>query len=339
MIPENYQETYFMTSIPLKRRVFLAGTAALGIQPARGLAQSDLPRAITLIVPFAAGGATDVVSRLVSKRVSEKLGIPIVVENVAGAGGAVGAQRATRAVKDGSVLLMGTIATHVISPLATPPAPFDPVRDFTPISLIATVPNVLLVSPNLKVKNVQELIAMVKADPSKYSYGSSGVGTPPHLSGELFKAMTGVDMTHIPYRGGAPAMTDLIGGAIPVLFDVLTGAASHIRAGTVRALAITTSTRSASFPELPTMVESGLSGYETYTFNAVFGPAGVPRNVVSILSREFQQSATDPQILEKLKELSANPVGSSPETLANLVKSELAKWQPIIKSIGGLKLS
>lgn len=326
-----------MNQSRMSRRTFAAGAAAAGLLPSfASFGQSEPRGPITLIVPFAAGGATDVVSRLVSKKVSERIGRPIAVENVAGGGGAIGAARVARAAKDGSVLLMGTVATHAISPLSTPPAPYDPVRDFTPVSLLATVPNVLLVNPGLKVKNVQELIALLKARPGKFSYGSSGVGTPPHLSGELFKAMAGVNIAHVPYRGGAPAMNDLIAGHIPVLFDVLTGAASHVRAGSARALAVTTATRSPSFPDVPTMAESGLPGYETYTWNAVFGPAGVPRNVVDQLSREFQRAVNEPDVQEKLKELSANPVGSTPEALANQVKSELAKWGPVIKSIGGL---
>lgn len=319
----------------LSRRTF---AAAAGLLPFASFAQAELPRTITLVVPFAAGGATDVVSRLVSKKVSDRIGRPIVVENLAGGGGAVGAARVARAAKDGSVLLMGTVATHAINALATPPAAYDPVRDFTPISLIATVPNVLLVNPNLKVRNVQELIALLKSQPGKLSYGSSGMGTPPHLSGELFKAMAGVNVAHVPYRGGAPAMNDLIAGHIPILFDVLTGAASHVRGGTARALAITTATRSPSFPDIPTMAEAGLPGYETYTWNAVFGPAGVPRGVVDILSREFQRAVKEPDVQEKLKELSANPAGTPPEALAAQVNSELAKWGPVIKSIGGLAL-
>ena len=320
----------------ISRRTFTVAAIG-GLLPYASFGQ-ELPRAITLVVPFAAGGATDVVSRLVSKKVSDRLGRPIVVENVGGGGGAVGAARVARAAKDGSVLLMGTVATHAINPLATPPAPYDPVRDFTPISLLATVPNVLLVNPSLKVRNLQELITLLKAQPGKLSYGSSGVGTPPHLSGELFKAMAGVNVTHVPYRGGAPAMNDLIAGHIPILFDVLTGAAGHVRAGTARALAVTTATRSPSFPDIPTMAEAGLPGYETYTWNAVFGPAGLPRGVVDILSREFQRAVQETDVQEKLKELSANPVGTTPEGLANQVTSELAKWGPVIKSIGGLNL-
>lgn len=322
-----------------RREVMKMGLAAtVGAPFSNAFAQAALPKGpVSLVVPFAAGGATDVVSRLIAQKLTERLSISFVVENVAGGGGAIGAAKVAKANPDGSVLLMGTVATHAINPLSTPPAPYDPVKDFAPISLVATVPNVLLVSSSSKIQNVRELIAMLKAEPGKYNYGSSGVGTPPHLSGELFKSMTGVDIGHVPYKGGGPAMTDLVGGHIPILFDVLTGAASHIRAGTVRALAVTTSQRSASFPNVPTMVEAGVSGYETYTWNAVFAPGKLPTSLVEHLSRELQGVVALPDVQAKLKDLSATPVGSAPDVLAALVRSELDKWGRVIKSLGGLK--
>lgn len=322
-----------------RRRLVKCGlAAALSVPLVSAFAQATLPnKPITLVVPFSAGGATDVVSRLVAQKLSERVGRTIVVDNVAGGGGAIGAAKVAKATNDGSVLLMGTIATHAINPLSTSPSPYDPQRDFTPVSLIAKVPNVLLVNSSVQARNVRELIALLKAQPGKSNYGSSGLGTPPHLSGELFKSMAGVDINHVPYKGGGPAMSDLVGGHIPILFDVLTGAASHIRAGSVRALAITTDKRSPSFPELPTMAEAGLPGYETYTWNGIFGPAGMPRPVVELLSRELQAVVAEPDVQAKLKDLSATPVGSTPEALAALVKSDLDKLGALIKSIGGLK--
>ena len=316
----------------------LAVAAAAGVPMTSALAQAALPKGpVVLVVPFAAGGATDVVSRLVAQKLAERIGRSVVVENTSGGGGSIGAARVAKAAADGSVLLMGTVATHAISPLSTPPTPYDPVRDFTPVSLIAKVTNVLLVNPSVKARDVRELIAMLKAQPGKFNYGSSGVGTPPHLSGELFKSMAGVDIQHVPYRGGGPAMSDLIAGHIPILFDVLSGAASHIRAGSARALAVTMDTRAASFPDIPTMVEAGLPGYETYTWNAVFGPAGMPRATVDQLSRELQAVVAEQEVQAKLKDLSASPVGSTPEALAALVRAELDKWGPVIKALGGLK--
>ena len=327
---------------PLKiswRALIKWGTAvALGVVEASAFAQATLPnKPITLVVPFAAGGATDVISRLVAQKLGERVSRTIVVENVAGGGGSIGAAKVAKATADGSVLLMGTIATHVINPLTTEQSPYDPQRDFTPISLLAKVPNVLLVNKNVKAQNLRELIALLKSQPGKFNYGSSGLGTPPHLSGELFKAMAKVDIAHIPYKGGGPAMSDLIGGQIPILFDVLSGAASHIRGGSVRALAMTLDQRAPSFPGLPTMAEAGLPGYETYTWNAIFGPAGLPRLLVDALSKDLAAVVALPEVQAKLKELSAIPVGSTPEVLAALVKSDLEKIGALIKSIGGLK--
>src|SRR5688572_2077635 len=202
-----------MHASKLSRRALLkwgVASSTLGTTLPSAFAQTALPKGpISLVVPFAAGGATDVVSRLIAQKLSERISRSVVVENIAGGGGAIGAAKVAKATADGSVLLMGTVATHAINPLSTPPAPYDSQRDFTRISLVATVPNVLLVSSSVKAKNVRELIAMLKAEPGKYSYGSSGEGTPPHLSGELFKSMAGVDIGHVPYKGGGPAIPDL----------------------------------------------------------------------------------------------------------------------------------
>lgn len=329
----------FDQSISRRALVGRGAAATLGLTwLGRAAAQAALPKGpITLIVPFAAGGATDVVSRLIGQKLSERLSHTVIIENMGGGGGSIGAARVAKAPADGSMLLMGTVATHAINPLTMSKLSYDPVRDFTPISLVAKVPNVLLVSNSLKVQNVKELIALLKAEPGKYSYGSSGVGTPPHLSGELFKSMVGVDMAHIPYKGGGPAMADLVGGQIPIMFDVLTGAVSHIRAGSVRALAVTTDKRSPSLPNVPTMAEAGVPGYETYTWNALFGPAGLPRAYVEQVSREAQRVVAEPEVQAKLKDLTAIPVGSPPDVLLALVRSELEKWKPVIDQMGGLK--
>lgn len=330
-----------MPAFTRRQLIQAAAGGLLGVMFSAAQAQPDLaalPKGpITLVVPFAAGGATDVVSRLVAQKLGEQIQRTVVVENVGGGGGAIGAAKVARAVPDGNTLLMGTIATHVINPLSMEKLSYDARKDFSPVSLIATVPNVLLVNPSIDAKNVKELIALVKANPGKYSYGSSGVGTPPHLSGELFKSMAGLDMVHVPYKGGGPAMTDLLAGQIPILFDVLSGAASHIRAGSARALAVTTKERVASFPELPTVASAGLSGYETWTWNAIFGPAGMPQPMVDALSQALQAVVAQPEVQARLTELSATPVGSTPQQLDSLVKSEIEKWAAVIQSIGGLK--
>src|SRR4051812_28729935 len=310
----------------ISRRTFCrtAAVAASGmmVPGANAWAQAELLKSpITLIVPFAAGGATDIVSRHVAKKVSDQIGQTILIENVGGAGGGGGAQRVARAKPDGLTLLMGTISTHTINPLMAKVPPYDPVKDFTAISMLVTVPNVLMVSKQVPATSVKELIALLKADPTKYSYGSSGVGTPPNLSGELFKVQAGVKMEHVPYRGGAPAMNDLIAEQIPILFDVLSGAAPFIKAGSARALAVTMKTRSRSFPDIPTVAESGLPEYETYTWNAVFGPPKMPGVTAERLSEELRKAVANPDIQKKLVELSAEPVGSTAGELAGQLKA------------------
>jgi tripartite-type tricarboxylate transporter receptor subunit TctC len=293
-------------------------------------AQSFPDRSITMIVPFAAGGSTDVVARIVAQKMSEDLGQQVIVQNVAGAGGNLGADNVARAAPDGYTILMGTVATHALNPLILKSTPYDAEKDFAPISLLVVVPNVLVVNPELPAKNAQELIALLKADPDKYSYASSGNGTPLHLSGELFKSMAGVDMQHIPYKGAGPALNDVIGNQVPIMFDNLPSSSSHIKAGTLRALAVTTAERASSFPDIPTIAESGIPGYETYTWNALFAPANTPADVITRLNASAKKALTDPAVAERMKEFSATIVGSTPEELGAHVKAELAKWKPVV---------
>ncbi|WEA24806.1 Bug family tripartite tricarboxylate transporter substrate binding protein [Rhizobium binxianense] len=293
---------------------------------------ADFPdRAITMVVPFAAGGSTDVVARIVAQKMSEDLGQQVIVQNVAGAGGNLGAGNVARAEPDGYTILMGTVATHALNPLILKSTPYDPEKDFAPVSLLVVVPNVLVVNPELPVKTVQELVALLKAEPDKYSYASSGNGTPLHLSGELFKSMAGVSMQHIPYKGAGPALNDVIGNQVPIMFDNLPSSSSHIKAGTLRALAVTTAERAPSFPDVPTIAESGIPGYETYTWNALFAPAKTPNDVVMRLNASAKKALAHPAVAERMKEFSATIVGSTPEQLAAHVKAELAKWGPVVK--------
>ncbi|MBB5667341.1 tripartite-type tricarboxylate transporter receptor subunit TctC [Rhizobium leguminosarum] len=295
-------------------------------------AAADFPdRAVTMVVPFAAGGSTDVVARIVAQKMSEDLGQQVIVQNVAGAGGNLGADNVARAEPDGYTILMGTVATHALNPLILKSTPYDPETDFAPVSLLVVVPNVLVVNPELPAKTVQELIALLKAEPDKYSYASSGNGTPLHLSGELFKSMAGVSMQHIPYKGAGPALNDVIGNQVPIMFDNLPSSSSHIKAGTLRALAVTTAARAPSFPDVPTVAESGIPGYETYTWNALFAPAKTPNEVVMRLNASANKALKDPAVAERMKEFSATIVGSTPDELAAHVKAELAKWGPVVK--------
>ena len=316
----------------------LAGIAALLMGLVAGPtapSQAAYPeRPIQLVVPFPAGGSTDVVARIVAAKMGELLGQQMVVDNRAGAGGNVGAAAVSRAEPDGYTLLIGTVATHAINVSLYPKMPYDAVKSFAPVSLLVIVPNVLEVNPELPVKSVQELIDLLKANPGKYDYASSGIGTPLHLSGELFKSMAGVDMVHVPYRGAGPALTDLLGGQVKIMFDNLPSSIGHIRDGKLRALAITTVTRSPAAPDLPTVAESGLPGYETYSWNALFAPAGTPPEVVDTLAQAAAKAVQDPAVKQRLADLSAEAVGTGPAELAQHVEAELAKWGPVVKASG-----
>jgi tripartite-type tricarboxylate transporter receptor subunit TctC len=319
----------------IRRTILLAGLAACVALPAGMASAADYPsRPITMVVPFAAGGSTDLVARIIAEKMTEDLGQTVIVENKAGAGGNIGAAAVATSDPDGYTILMGTIATHALNPAIMKDMPYDPVKSFAPISLLVLVPNVLEVNPELPVKSVQELIALLKSKPGEYSYASSGIGTPLHLSGELFKALAGVDMVHVPYRGAGPALNDVVAGQVPIMFDNLPSSTQFIKAGTLRALAVTTKTRSPSFPDLPTMEEAGVPGYETYTWNALFAPAGTPQAVVDRLNAAAVKAVKDPALQPRLADLSATVVGSSADELAKHVVLELAKWAPIVKASG-----
>lgn len=305
----------------------LAATALTG--PAA--AQTFPVRPVTLVVPFAAGGSTDLVARVIAAKMSDILGQQVVVQNVGGGGGSIGAAQVARADPDGYTMLMGTVATHALNPLILKTKPYDAEKDFAPVSLLVVVPNVLIVNPELPVKNVQELIDLLKANPDKYSYASSGIGTPLHLSGELFNSMAGVKMTHIPYKGAGPALNDVLGNQVPIMFDNLPSSSSHIKSGTLRALGVTTKDRAVSFPDVAAIGEA-VPGYETYTWNALFAPAATPPEIVAKLNAAANEALRDANVQERMKEFSASIVGSTPEELAAHVKAEIEKWTPIVKS-------
>ncbi len=310
----------------ITRRILLASTLALGLA---GTAAAEFPdRSITLVIPFAAGGSTDVVGRIVAERMSQELGQQVVVQNVGGAGGSLGAQQVAQAESDGYTILMGTVATHALNPLILKQQPYDPVADFAPVSLLVLVPNVLAVHPDVPAQTVQELIDLAKAEP--LAYASSGNGTPLHLSGELFKAMAGVQIDHIPYKGSGPALTDVLGNQVPIIFDNLPSASGHISSGKLRALGVTTAERAPSFPDVPAIAET-LPGYETYTWNALFAPAGTPPEAIEALNAAAKAAMADPAVAERMAEFSATIVASSPAELADHVEAEMAKWEPVVR--------
>jgi tripartite-type tricarboxylate transporter receptor subunit TctC len=317
----------------MKTRLFIAGILALvGSAPA---AAQDFPnKPVTLVVPFAPGGSTDLVARTVAQAMSASLGQQVLVDNKGGAGGNLGASFVAKAAPDGYTILMGTIATHALVASLYAKPPFDPVADFTPVAWLVTVPNVLTVNKDYPAKDVKELIARLKEKPGEEVYSSSGNGTPLHLSGELFKSMAGVDMVHVPYQGSGPALVDAISGAVPINFDNLPSSTEHIRSGALRALAVTTRTRAANFPDIPTMEEAGVPGYETNTWNAFFAPAGTPPEVVARLNAAANAALKDETVARRLAEVGASTVGGTPEELAEHVKSEVARWKPVIEASG-----
>jgi tripartite-type tricarboxylate transporter receptor subunit TctC len=297
-------------------------------------AQTWPAKPIKWIVPFAPGGTTDILARTIGEKLSVALGQPVIIENKPGAGGGLGADFTAKAAPDGYTIMGGTISTHAINASLYKTLPYDPVKDFVPITLIARVPNMLVVNPEIPAKNVAELIALLKANPGKYSFASSGNGTSQHLSGELFKSMAGVDMQHIPYKGSPPALQDVVAGQVAMTFDNITTAWPLAKAGKLRALAVTTAKRSSIAPDVPTLAESGLAGYEVGSWQGVFAPAGTPPAIVQRLNTEIVKIINMPEVKEKLIGLGAEPVGNTSEEFGVLVKTEGVKWAEVVKKSG-----
>lgn len=321
----------------MKLAKLMAGAlaAALWIGGASAHAQTDYPtRSVRLVVPFPAGGTTDIVARLVAERLQTALGKPVVVENKAGASGNIGIAEVVRAAPDGYTLVLGSPQTLTINPQLFANLPFNPQKDLAPIVVVASVPNVLLVNNQLPAKTPEELIGLAKKNVGKLSYGSSSIGSTPHLSAELFKVMTGTSILHIPYRGSAPALQDLMGGQIDMLFDNLPAALPHIRAGTVRALAVTTLKRTPSAPDLPTLHERGLAGFESEGWFALLAPAGTPRPILDRLNMEVNKALATPELRARLEKVGAEPVGGSMESFQQRIAQEAQRWARVIKFAG-----
>ena len=297
-------------------------------------AQAWPSKPIKWVVPFAPGGTTDILARTVGEKLALALGQPVVIENKPGAGGGVGAEFTAKAAPDGYTIMGGTISTHAINASLYRSLPYDPVKDFVAITLIARVPNMLVINPEVPAKDVKELIALLKANPNKYSFASSGNGTSQHLSGELFKAMSGTDMQHIPYKGSPPALQDVVGGQVTMTFDNITTAWPLAKAGKLRALAVTTAKRSSIAPDVPTLAESGLPGFEVGSWQGVFAPAGTPPEIVKRLNAEIVKALNLPDVREKLGSLGAEIVANSPEEFSALVKAEVVKWAEVVKKSG-----
>ncbi len=289
---------------------------------------------IRYIVPFAPGGTTDILARTIGERLGAALGQPIVVENKPGQGGSIGAAELARAAPDGYTIGGGTISSHAINATLYDKLSYDPVTSFAPITMYATQPNVLLVHPSVPAKNLTEFIALLKANPNKYAFGSAGNGTSQHISGELFKVMAGVSMQHIPYRGSGQMMPELLGGTLPVAFDNIATAVQHVNAGKLRALAVTSATRSIVSPDVPTMAEAGLAGYDISSWQAVFAPAGTPAPIVERLYTEIARILKTPDIQKRLGDLGLNVSEMTPGQLTAVIKADVPRLGKIVKETG-----
>lgn len=297
-------------------------------------AQGAYPtKSIRLIVPSAPGGGTDIVGRVVAQKLSASLGQQVVVDNRPGAGQMIGIDMVAKAPADGYTLLMAA-SPLVLNHLMYKKVSYDAVRDFAPVSQVAVLPNVLVVHPSLPVKTVAELIALAKSQPGKLNYASAGTGTSPHMSMELFKTMAGIDMVHVPYKGTAPAITDVVGGQVLVTMASTPSSIAHIQSGRLRALGVTSRKRSVVLPDVPPIAEAGVPGYESIQWYGLLAPAGTPREIVAQLSNEVSRALRLPDTARTLLADGAEPVGNTPEEYAELIKSEIVKWTRVAKSAG-----
>lgn len=308
----------------------LATTGLLGSAAAWAQSGGWPSRSISLVVPFPAGGTTDVLARAVGQELSKALGQPVVVESKPGAGATLGADFVAKAKPDGYTLLMGAVH-HTIASSVYKKLPYDFQKDLTPVTTVALVPNVLVINPNVPAKTVKDLLALAKAQPDKLTYGSNGNGTGQHLIGAQFESMGAVQLLHVPYKGSGPLTTDLLGGQITMSFDTITPVLSHIKAGKLRALAVTTDKRSATLPDVPTLDESGLKGFNLGTWFGVLAPAGTPKEVVTRLNGEIVKIIQSPDFRKKMDDIGANPVGDTPEQMARQIKDDTERFAKLVK--------
>ena len=326
-----------MDSIARRHLLFIVAASAW---PGLAGAQAAWPtKPVRIVVPFAPAGTTDILARAIAPELSRVFGQPFVVDNKPGAGGNLGADAIAKSAPDGYNLLMGTVGTHAINPALYPKMPYDHVRDFAPITLVAGVPNVLVMNPAkaqaYKIASVPDLIRYAKANPGKLNMASSGNGTSIHLAGELFKTMTGTFMLHFPYRGSGPALLDLMGGTMDLMFDNLPSSLPQIKAGKLRALAVTSAQRSAAIPELPTIAEAGpVPGFEASSWFGLLAPAGTPAEIVARLQQETAKALALPAVKERLLAQGAIPGGAPPAEFARFIADETAKWAKVVKASG-----
>jgi tripartite-type tricarboxylate transporter receptor subunit TctC len=300
---------------------------------AQSAAQTFPSKPIRIVVTFTSGGAPDIIARLLGERFTAAWGQPVIIDNKPGSGGNIGADFVAKAAPDGYTLVVGTVGTHSINGALYAKMPYDMVKDFSPVSLLATTPNMLVVNNDVPARTVQELIDLGKRE-GKMSFASSGSGTSIHVSGELFKSMTGIDMTHIPYKGRASALPDLLGGRVTMMFDNMPSSLPLVREGKLRALGVTSLTRSAAAPDIPTIAESGLPGFEAVSWFAMFAPPGTPKPVVDKIQAEISRILKMPEVAKRLTDIGLEPVGSTSEELAAYQRTEIVKWAKVVKDSG-----
>jgi tripartite-type tricarboxylate transporter receptor subunit TctC len=300
---------------------------------ATGTSAQEWPsKPIKLVVPFAPGGVTDTSARAVAETLAQRLGQPVVIENKPGASGNIGTEQVARAAPDGYTLVLGFDGTMVINPHVFRNMPFDTVKDFEPVTKLGDAALLLVAHPSLGPKNLAEFLALAKARPVPYPYGTSGTGGTPHLAGELMKQRTGIDLEHIPYKGGGPAMTDVLGGQIPLVFTAIASAQQHVKSGRVVALGTPSPKRSAALPDVPTFIESGLANFEAVSWVGIFAPAKTPKAIVDKLQREIAAALQAPAVKERYAVLGIDPVGNTPEQFAEQVKADLARWGEVVRA-------
>ena len=313
----------------------LAAAALLATGMGAAVAQDGYPtKPLTMVVPFSAGGTTDILARIVGQALGQDLGQTIIIENKPGAGGNIGAQQAARAKADGYTLFMGTVGTHAINQALYKKLPYDPIKDFTPLSRVANVPNLLVVHPSRPYKTVKEMIEYGKKHPNDITFGSPGSGASPHVSGALFQSMTGVELTHVPYKGSAPAISDLLGNQIAVMFDNMPSAIQHVRSGKLIPIAVTTAKRSPELPNVPTIAEAGVPGYEATSWFGLWSVAGTPQPILDKLHASLTKVLKDPAVAKKIADQGGEVVIETPAQFDAFIKSEAAKWGKVVKESG-----
>lgn len=321
----------------MKRLLWLLGLATLGAIPFAAFAQTAAPypaKPIRMVIPWPPGGPTDMVGRPVARRLEQALGQPVVIDNRGGAGGTIGAESVAKSAPDGYTLLVGGLSTHGIGPSIYPKLGYDAVKDFAPITLMAMVQNVLVVHPSMPAKHLKDLLALARKSPGKLNYASVGVGSTSHLMTEMINSMAGVKTVHVPYKGGAPALTAVLGGEVDFYLGGLPALLGHVKSGRLRALAVTAERRSPHTPEIPTMIESGMAGYNVSSWYVLLSSAGTPREIVMRLNEILVKGLKSPEMMESLNNMGAEPMGTTPEQTTEFIRRELAVWAKAVRDSG-----